>query len=221
MAVHEEITTMSSKSDLSEAVDAPVPMKPGRKRDPVRDAEILESALDVLAEVGYTRMTLAAVAERAKAGKSTFYRRWPSKEELVMDAVTRMKRDQVDLDQLPDTGNLRSDLLGLFEPESTEEGERKLRVMNGLSSMLADHPRLAEAADSAIVVPWETAIRTLLQRARDRGDIAHGTPLDMLARVIPEMAAYRSLSQRKPFDEAFLTALVDDVILPALNGAAR
>jgi len=44
--------------------------------------------------------------------------------------------------------------------------------------------------------------------------------LNTLARVIPEVAAYRSLSQRKPFEEAFLTALVDDVVLPALNGAA-
>jgi AcrR family transcriptional regulator len=211
------MSMMNTDASPLEQTGAPASAKPGRKRDPLRDAEILESALDVLAEVGYTRMTLAAVAERAKAGKSTFYRRWPSKEELVLDAVARMKRDQVDLDQLPDTGRLRSDLLGLFKPESTEEGERKLRVMAGLSSMLADHPRLAEAANSAIVEPWETAIRTLLKRARDRGDIAATVPLDTVARVIPEMAAYRSLSQRKPFDEAFLTALVDDVILPALS----
>jgi AcrR family transcriptional regulator len=211
---------MNSDGDLPDVDDAPAPVKPGRKRDPVRDAEILESALDVLAEVGYTRMTLAAVAERAKAGKSTFYRRWPSKEELVMDAVARMKRDQVDLDQLPNTGELRTDVLGLFKPESTEEGERKLRVMAGLSSMLADHPRLAEAANSAVVEPWETAIRTLLQRAQDRGDINAAAPLNTVARVIPEMAAYRSLSQRKPFDEKFLTALLDDVILPALGISA-
>jgi predicted trehalose synthase len=134
--------------------------------------------------------------------------------------VARMKRDQVDLDQLPNTGELRTDVLGLFKPESTEEGERKLRVMAGLSSMLADHPRLAEAANSAVVEPWETAIRTLLQRAQDRGDINAAAPLNTVARVIPEMAAYRSLSQRKPFDEKFLTALLDDVILPALGISA-
>ena len=53
-----------------------------------------------------------------------------------------------------------------------------------------------------------------------RGEISEAAQLSTIARVIPEMAAYRSLSQRKPFDAAFLTALVDDVILPALNVSA-
>ena len=64
----------------------------GRKRDHTRDPEILDAALDVLAETGYDGMTIDMVAARAKAGKATLYRRWPSKAELVIDAVACMKQ---------------------------------------------------------------------------------------------------------------------------------
>lgn len=66
------------------------------------------------------------VAARAKAGKATMYRRWSSKVELVRDALTWMNRNHLELDLLPDTGTLQSDLLALLKPQSIEEGERKL-----------------------------------------------------------------------------------------------
>ncbi len=198
-------------------IDEPTRIRPGRKQDRSRDAAILDAALDVLAESGYAGMTLAAVAERAKAGKSTFYRRWPSKEHLVLEAVARMKQDQVDLEHLPDTGTLRTDILGLFRPASVKDGERKLRVMTGLSAMLATHPALAEAANGVIVEPWAQALRLLMHRAAARHEIPDSAAIETLAQVIPEMAAYRSLVQRKPFELAFLTAMVDHVLLPALS----
>ncbi len=77
------------------------PAQPGRKRDPSRDAEILDATLEVLAEVGAARLTMDMVAARAGAGKATIYRRWTSKVELVIDAVAHMKRNQVDLEHLP------------------------------------------------------------------------------------------------------------------------
>ncbi len=189
----------------------------GRKRDHTRDADILDATLEVLAEVGYAGMTMDMVAVRAKAGKATVYRRWPSKAELVLDAVARMKRSQVDLDRLPDTGTLRGDLLALFRPQSVEEEERKLKVMAGLSSMLSSHVRLAEAGNAAIVEPWAAAHRILMQRAADRGEIPASAAIGTVSQVIPSMAAYRALIQRKPFDRDFLVSLIDDVLLPALG----
>src|SRR3954470_17199318 len=90
------------------------PAKLGRKRDHTRDPEILEAALDVLAETGYDGMTIDMVAARAKAGKATVYRRWSSKAELVIDAVACMKRGDLDEANLPDTGTLRGDLVALI-----------------------------------------------------------------------------------------------------------
>jgi AcrR family transcriptional regulator len=193
----------------------------GRKRDHTRGGDILDAAIEVLAEVGYDRMTMDMVAMRAKAGKATIYRRWPSKAGLVLDAVTRMKRGQVDLDNLPDTGTLRGDLLALFKPQSIEEGERKLRVMAGFASMLLQDREFADAGNAAIVEPWAAANRTLIGRAIERGEVVATADIETVAQVIPSMAAYRALIQRKPFDREFLIAMIDGVLLPALNVPRR
>lgn len=191
----------------------------GRKRDHTRDDDLLDATLEVLAEVGYGGMTIDMVAARAGAGKATIYRRWPSKEQLILDAVARMKSKQVDLERLPDTGALRSDLLALFKPEPVEEGERKLNVMAGLTSMLSAHQGLAEAVNAAIVEPWAAAHRTLMQRAVERGEISADADIETACQVIPSMAAYRALIQRKPFEKEFLVSLIDGVLLPALHHA--
>ena len=191
--------------------------RPGRKRDHSRDVTILEAALDVLAEVGAARLTMDLVAARAGAGKATIYRRWTSKTALVIDAVAHLKRNQVDLGRLPDTGTLRGDLLGLFKPPSIEEGKRRLKVMAGLASLLAQDPTLADATNVAVVQPWAEAHFALMRRALDRGEIPASADIATLSQVLPSLAAYRTLVQRKPFDLAFLVSLVDGVIMPALR----
>ncbi|MCY0994231.1 TetR/AcrR family transcriptional regulator [Nannocystis sp. ILAH1] len=193
------------------------PAQPGRKRDPSRDASILEATLEVLAEVGAAGLTMDLVATRAGAGKATIYRRWTSKTQLVIDAVAHMKRNQVDLEHLPDTGTLRGDLLGLFKPQSIEEGERRLRIMTGLASLLSQEQALAEAANAAVVQPWAEAHLALMRRAVERGEISASADIGTLSLVIPSMAAYRTLVQRKPFDLPFLVSMVDGVIVPALR----
>ena len=196
---------------------APVPpAQPGRKRDPMLDASLLEATLDVLADVGATGLTMDAVAERAGAGKATIYRRWASKTQLVIDAVAHMKRGQVDLERLPDTGTLRGDLLGLFKPQSVEEGERKLRIMAGLASLLSQDLALADAAEAAVVRPWADAHLALMRRAAGRGEIPASADVVAVSQVLPTMAAFRTLVQRRPIDRAFVVTLVDGVVLPAL-----
>jgi AcrR family transcriptional regulator len=157
------------------------------------------------------------VSVRAKAGKATVYRRWSSKGEMVVDAVGRMKRSLVDLDQLPDTGTLRGDLLALFQPQSVEEAEQKMRAMAGVAAMLAQHPALAESGHDAIVAPWVAANRTLIERAQSRGEANANAHIETVAQIIPSLAAYRALIQRRPFDLAFLSEIIDGVLLPALS----
>lgn len=193
----------------------------GRPRDATRDEAILDAAIAILAETGYERMTMDMVAMRAKAGKATVYRRWPSKGEMVVEAVARMKRSLVDLEQLADTGTLRGDLLALFKPQSVEQAEQKMRAMAGLAAMLAQHPALAEAGHDAIVAPWVAANRMLIERARARGEANANAHVDTVAQIIPSLAAYRALIQRRPFDHAFLVEIIDGVLLPALGIAAR
>jgi AcrR family transcriptional regulator len=191
--------------------------RPGRRRDHTRDPEIMDAALEVLAETGYDGMTIDMVAARARAGKATLYRRWPSKAHLVIDAVACMKKNDIDHAHLPDTGTLRGDLIAMIKPHAIEDGERKLQVMAGLMSMLSRDPGLAEAVNTAIVEPRAAVNRILMRRAVDRGEISPDCDIETLALVTPSMAAYRVLVLKKPVDRAFLVSLIDGVLLPAVG----
>jgi len=192
-------------------------VKLGRKRDHTRDPEILDATLDVLAETGYDGMTLDQVAARAKAGKATLYRRWPSKAELVIDAIACMKRDALSPDALPDTGTLRGDLVALIKPPSIQDAERKLKIMTGVLSMLSKQPNLREAIQSAMVEPRAAANRFLLRRAIERGEIRPDCDVDNLALVSASMVCYRTLFQQIPVDRAFLLVIIDEILLPAVR----
>lgn len=202
--------------DLADApADPETAPKLGRKRDHTRDPEILAAALDVLAETGYERMTVDMVAARAKAGKATVYRRWGSKEELVIEAVACMKKADLDEANIPDTGSLRGDLIAMIRPHSIEDGERKVRIMAGLMSMVARDPAFAQAAAAAIVEPRARINRMFLQRAIDRGEIRADADVATIASISPSMAFYRTLMLNKPVDRDFIVSVIDGVILPA------
>ncbi|KQR51876.1 AcrR family transcriptional regulator [Leifsonia sp. Leaf336] len=191
--------------------------KLGRKRDHSRDADILDAALEVLAETGYDRMTMDMVAARAKAGKATVYRRWASKGEMVVEAVACMKKNDIDFEHLPDTGTLRGDLVAMIKPHAIEDGERKLQIMAGLTSMLARDPDLVDAVTAAIVEPRASLNRLFMRRAIERGEISADTDVDTLAMIVPSMTAYRVLILQQPVDRDYLLSLIDGVLLPAVG----
>lgn len=198
-----------------------VDLKPrlGRKRDSSRDQDILDAALDVLAETGYDGMTIDMVAARAKAGKATLYRRWDSKPDLVLDAVACLKA--VPLDTLPDTGTLRGDLVAMIKSPAIQDADRKLRIMAGIVSMIARNPELAQAARAALVEPRAAANRILFQRAVDRGEIPADSDIENLALIGPALATYRTLMLQLPVDREFLIQNIDRVILPAAGVRAK
>ena len=205
-----------AQSDSTAQLEADAPAsRLGRKRDHTRDPEILDAAIEVLAESGFDGMTIDMVAARAKAGKATIYRRWPSKADLVLDAVACMKAADLAPERLPDTGTLRGDLVAMIRPRSIEEGERKLRIMGGLFGMISTSPELATAVHEAILEPRLAVNRLFLRRAVDRGEISADRDIELLARVASGMAAFRMLVEQQPLDAEYLTSLIDHVILPA------
>mgnify|MGYP003647018499 CR=1 FL=1 len=196
------------------AADGAAP-RPGRKRDHSRDPEILQAAIDILAEEGFDGMTIDMVATRAKAGKATLYRRWPSKAELVLDAIGCMKAADLSPDKLPDTGTLRGDLIGMITSRTAEDAERRLRVMAGVAALLTREPDLTDAASAVLMAPRIAAIRGLLERALARGEVRADADLAPLAELLPAMAAFRGLVERKPIDREYQIALIDGILLPA------
>jgi AcrR family transcriptional regulator len=206
--------------DSTTPASAPAPGRPGRRRDHSRDPEILDAAIEVLAEEGYDGMTMEMVAARAKAGKATLYRRWPSKGELVVDAVACMKSRDLDVDNLPDTGTLRGDLVAMIKPRTLEEADRKMQVMAGLMSVLSRSPELVDAINSAIVAPRAEVNRRLLERAIARGEIPADVDIATIALVAPSMTAYRLLVTQRPVDREYLLSIIDGVVLPAVGLSA-
>jgi len=197
--------------------ERPAANRVGRPLDVTRDADILDAALDVLAEEGFDGMTIDMVAARAKAGKATLYRRWPSKTELVIDAVACMKNSDINLDELPDTGTLRGDLIAMMKPAPIRDATHKMRVMAGLVSLIARNPELAEAARAAVIAPRAEINRRFLQRAIDRGEIRADIDIPFLATISPAMVSYRTMMLGKPVDRDFLIGILDKIILPAVG----
>jgi AcrR family transcriptional regulator len=193
------------------------PNKVGRPLDVTRDADILDAALDVLAEEGFDGMTIDMVAARAKAGKATLYRRWPSKTELVIDAVACMKNSDINLDELPDTGTLRGDLIAMMKPAPIRDATHKMQVMAGLVSLIARNPELAETARAAVIAPRAEINRRFLQRAIDRGEIRADIDIPLIASISPSMVTYRTMMLGKPVDRDYLVHILDNVVLPAVG----
>jgi AcrR family transcriptional regulator len=202
--------------DLTRNDTAEAP-KLGRKRDHTKDQQILDAAIEVLAETGFDGMTIDMVATRAKAGKATVYRRWASKNELVLDAVACIKKDDLATLEIPDTGTLRGDLIAMIRPPSIQDAEKKLKIMAGLASMLSGAPELADAANKAIVEPRAGVNRMLLTRAIERGEISPDIDLQLVSLISPSMVTYRSLLLRKPVDREFLISIIDNIVLPAVG----
>lgn len=206
---------------------APVPTsavssRPGRKRDASRDRVILEAAIEVLVEYGFEAMTVEMVAERARAGKGTVYRRWSTKGELVVAAIACLDQAPDNDMALPDGGSLRADLLGMINPHWLGTSERRVKILNALSTVIASSPEIAGMVDEVLVRPSTNAYRSLLERAVQRGEIQFGTDLDTLAQVIPSMAAYRAIYMDAPVDRSFLESIIETVLLPsALTGLPK
>jgi AcrR family transcriptional regulator len=210
------LTTVDKRGD--QVAGTPVRRSLGRRRDASRDPEILRAALNVLTETGYERMTMDAVAAKAKTGKATIYRRWASKGHLVVDAIASAGQAGTTTANLPDTGSLRGDMRALAATGFRKGNRKKLQLMAGLISALPHDADLAAIVRDQLVAPRIAQMRDLLERALARGEIARGRNLDTLALVVPAMTVYRLMIVNKPLDRAFYAALVDEILLPMATG---
>ncbi len=126
----------------------------GRQRPRVeggREEEILEATVAVLAELGYDRLTMDAVATLAKASKATLYRRWSTKADLVVDAISRAKGCPIPEDV--DTGSLRGDLIAMSCGDGGFTDELPMSVIAGLVTALHRDADLQKAFQERFLAP--------------------------------------------------------------------
>ena len=182
----------------------------GRYLDSSRDPILREAALVLLAEVGYDRLTMDAVAARARAGKTTIYRRWPGKAELVVDALNSLKG----IPDIPDTGSLRQDLRALAESITSAESRFGAQVTIGMVNALARDAELRRVFREKFITPRMAGFRTVFERAVTRGEMPDGHDLDLLARVFPALALHQLAMSGELPDTRFAGQIMDEVVYP-------
>lgn len=190
----------------------------GRKRDPELDKEILNATLEILASVGFDTMTMDMVATHIKTSKTTIYRRWISKSELVRDALIWMSQDSMNPDILnvPDA-TLKERMLSVLKPFSREHSDRKIKVLAGLGSFLSQSKEIAQETFSTIFEPWIALNRKLIKEAAKKGEISPHADVDSACTAIIALNLYRVSYEGKQFDKAYYAAMLDTLIIPALK----
>lgn len=187
--------------------------RPGRPRDARVDQVIVEATLAELTDKGFAGATVDAIAARAGVGKATIYRRWPNREALLRFVATQV----VDVVEPEDTGDLRKDLISIFEPLAAEFHE------GGAGALLPD--LIAEAAHDPMM---RDLVRELaserrapavaaFDRAKGRGELRRGADVDTVVDMLAGSLVYRFLLLKEPLDGGFTRRIVD----LALHGVLR
>ena len=178
-----------------------------------REEELLAATLEVLRETGYDNLTVDKVVARAHASKTTVYRRWPSKAELVCAAFAHQVRETA---TLPDTGSLRGDLLQLAEIIARDAG-LYASTMAGILAASSRAPQLRKLLVDDLYRDRRDQVHGVLRRAVDRGEIVPEVISEDIWDVLPGYISFRMLQHGRPVTAETLRALVDELLLPSLT----
>jgi AcrR family transcriptional regulator len=176
-------------ADTREIATAALPVR-GRPRRAETGAAIVEAALELLAERGFQAATMDAIAARAGVGKNTIYRRWPSKEDLIVDALSELTAEHAPHGD----GDIYELLLERLRDLERVFGDPLLgRLLPGLLGELQSNPEFAVAWADRVVRPRRQTIVLLLERALEHGDLREGTDPEAIADLLVGPTFFRHL----------------------------
>ncbi len=191
-----------------------------RKRGEALEDAIIEGAYAELSEVGYARFSIEGVAARAQTGKASIYRRWPSKQDLLLDVLcARLPGPQQcglqpELDETVTTADaLRQMARSISHVLDSPAGD----AMRAVKCEAVTDPRLALAIDERFQAPRRTAILDLLRRGVARGEVRPGAACELVADVLPAVLMHRIILQRKPLTEEDLRDVIEQVLIPLIS----
>ncbi|GAA1819468.1 TetR/AcrR family transcriptional regulator [Luedemannella flava] len=180
---------------------------------PERREAICGAVFELLGEVGYDRMSMDAVAARARASKATIYRSWENKPELVMEALTQRFGGTP---EAPDTGSLRGDLLSLLTAACTVANGDDGAIVTGLLTAASRNAELARTLHRVLFEMKNAVYETMIARAVERGEVPPTADPTLLHELIHAMMLTRRLWGSE-LDEEYVTRVVDRILLPVLR----
>ncbi|WP_367131326.1 MULTISPECIES: TetR/AcrR family transcriptional regulator [Streptomyces] len=193
---------------MSSAASSPAPRRTGRPRSPEADRAILDATRAALVELGWGKLTMGDVAARAGVAKTTLYRRWAHKSELVVDAVAALFDEHL---ELPDRGSLQADVedVVLRFAALLERPETKTALMAVVAESTRDGA-LRDRIRSAIVDRQKSLVLLGRDRAQRRGELpreddpaAAARTADLIFDVIAGAVVHRTLVSAEPVDPAW------------------
>ncbi|CAM5400256.1 TetR/AcrR family transcriptional regulator [Streptomyces abikoensis] len=202
---------------MSSAAPSPAPRRTGRPRSPEADRAILDATRAALVELGWGKLTMGDVAARAGVAKTTLYRRWAGKSELVVDAVAALFDEHL---ELPDRGGLQADIEGVVLQFAAllERPETKTALMAVVAESTRDDA-LRERIRGAIVDRQKRLVLLGRERAQARGELpreedpsAAARTADLIFDVIAGAVVHRTLVSAERVDRewarGFATLLI-------------
>lgn len=182
---------------------------PGRPRDPAVAEAVLAATLSLLAEHGYAGLTMDALASEAGVSKASIYRRWSSKDDVVLAAVEQLSQ----VVPTPDTGTLRGDLTAIAEGlAAVFSAPRSSRLIGTLIARMGRDAQLATALRGGFLAARRGAARTALERARDRGEARPDADLEFAVDLLAAPFYYRTLVTGTTVDEELAADVVETVL---------
>jgi AcrR family transcriptional regulator len=182
------------------------PPGPGRKRSEESRLAILTAAIELVGEVGFAGLTIEGIAARSGAGKQTVYRWWPSKADVLLDALATKADLYI---PIPDEGSYAADLQGFltasFRIGSDPRVVNVLRVLMAQSQIDTD---FGERFRASFLQRRRDALAIIVDRARARGDLPPIPSADLVADVVFGVIWYRVLSRHQPLDDRLPGELV-------------
>jgi AcrR family transcriptional regulator len=197
---------MNSATITAQAEEA---RKPGRPRSEQAEQAIIDAALELFAERGVEGVCVEAVAAKAGVGKATIYRRWPSKEELLIAALGSLKSPMPD----PQGATVREDLVEMVDVMVRDAADpRYARQFAMLHGEGENYPKLMARYYETIVQPRREVIKAALRRGIDRGELRADLDVDVAMLSLTGTVMARGKHDPTPASPGFAARVVDELL---------
>lgn len=187
---------------------------PQRRRGRALEQALLAAAWDELTERGYDGFTIDAVAARSGTSRAVLYRRWSSKQELVLATLAYVAGKDVVV--APDTGSLRGDVIGLLQQANKVRIGLAAQVFTYLGSFYRDTGTSLADLSAFVRGGRDSAMEEVIQRAIDRGEIDRERVTERIGRLPADLWRHEILTTLRPLSDEAIEEIVDTIFLPLL-----
>jgi len=211
-----EVTAATAEASQAPAagqateVDQTSRRRPGRPRSERADRAIIDAALSLYAETGPEGLCIEKVAARAGVGKATIYRRWPGKEDLLLDAIAAFQSPLPE----PAGQSVREDLVALLGAISEGFADpRRVREFALLLGEGAKYPRLMARYVETVLEPRREVIRSVLRRGVATGELRASVDIEAAMFMLTGAVIARGKTEPGSIPRGYVESVVDELML--------